>query len=187
MVLAAALAGGWAKYTSTRNRLMEQREAVAAQWAQVDAALQERADLVSRLAGILKKFTAQPSGVFERAAEACAALKRAATPQEKIRANQRLDAELARLLVISENYPKLRSSRSFLQSQDEVAEAENRIAVERRKYNEALQRYNTSIVLFPNNVAAWLAGLSRDDAYFQTDASGAAGGARTGTLTKSHF
>jgi LemA protein len=71
--------------------------------------------------------------------------------------------------VISENYPQLRSNENFLRLQDELAGTENRIAVERRKYNDTLQRYNTSIELFPNNIVAGLAGFTRNDAYFKTE------------------
>ena len=80
-----------------------------------------------------------------------------------------MDGALSRLLVIAENYPQLRSNENFLQLQDEIAGTENRIAVERRKYNEALQRYNTSSSLFPDNIVASLSGFTRNDAYFKTE------------------
>ncbi|MGH9793965.1 MAG: LemA family protein, partial [Candidatus Acidiferrales bacterium] len=93
-------------------------------------------------------------------------------PQERIAANNRLDSALARLLVVVENYPQLRSNENFLRLQDELAGTENRIAVERRRYNEAIQDYNTYIGLFPNNVIAGLSGFARNDAYFEaTEAS----------------
>ena len=80
-----------------------------------------------------------------------------------------LSGALSRLLVISENYPQLRSNENFLRLQDELAGTENRIAVERRKYNETLQRYNTSIELFPNNIVAGMSGFARNDDYFKTE------------------
>ena len=97
------------------------------------------------------------------------ALLNARTPQEKINANTQLDSALGRLLVVVENYPQLKSNENFMRLQDELAGTENRIAVSRRRYNETVQRYNTSIDLFPNNIAAALFGFQRNDAYFKTD------------------
>jgi len=93
------------------------------------------------------------------------------TPQEKINANSQLDGALGRLLVVVENYPQLKSNENFMRLQDELAGTENRIAISRRRYNETVQRYNTSIDLFPNNIAASLFGFQRNDAYFKTDPS----------------
>ena len=93
----------------------------------------------------------------------------AKTPQEKIAANGQLDSALSRLLVVVENYPQLRSNENFLRLQDELAGTENRIAIERRRYNETVQDYNTYISLFPNNIVASLSGFTRNDAYFKTD------------------
>jgi LemA protein len=87
-------------------------------------------------------------------------------------ANSELSGALSRLLVVAENYPQLKSNENFLRLQDELAGTENRIAVERRKYNETVQRYNTQIALFPNNIIASLSGYQRkDDAYFKPDAA----------------
>jgi LemA protein len=162
------------KFVGMRNDLARQREAVNSQWSNVDVALQRRADLVPNLVSTVKGFAQHETEVFKNIADARAALGGARTPQEKIQANQQLDGALGRLLVIVENYPQLRSNENFLRLQDELAGTENRIAVERRKYNEALQRYNTSISLFPNNIVASVSGFVRDDAYFKTEA-----GART--------
>jgi LemA protein len=169
LVVAAVvlLAGG--QYVSSRNELATEREAVNAQWADVDVVLQRRADLIPNLVATVKGIAQHETEVFKDIADARAALAGGRTPQEKIQANQQLDGALARLLVIAENYPQLRSNENFLQLQDEIAGTENRIAVERRKYNEALQRYNTSISLFPDNLVASLAGFTRDDAYFKTE------------------
>jgi len=117
----------------------------------------------------VKGFAKQELSVMQAVTSARAALIGARSPQEKIQANARLDTALGRLLVVVENYPNLKSNENFLRLQDELAGSENRIAVERRKYNETVQRYNTSIELFPNNMAASLFGFSRNDAYFTTE------------------
>ncbi len=168
LVLIGLLFGG--KLIGTRNQLVVEREAINGAWAQVDVALQRRADLIPNLVATVKGFAAQEKGVIDSVTNARAALVGARTPREKIEANGQLDSALARLLVVVENYPNLKSSENFLRLQDELSGTENRIAVERRKYNETVQRYNTSIDLFPNNIAAALFGFQRNDAYFRTDA-----------------
>jgi len=117
----------------------------------------------------VKGFAVQEQTVFGEIAKARSALLSANTPADKIAANQRLDSALGRLLVVVENYPQLKSNENFLRLQDELAGTENRIAVERRRYNETVQDYNTYISLFPNNLVASLSGFSRNDAYFKTD------------------
>ena len=156
-------------FVSTRNDLVTQREAVTRQWSDVDVALQRRADLIPNLVNTVKGFAQHETEVFKDIADARARLAGGRTPTEKIQANQQLDTAISRLLVIAENYPQLKSNENFLRLQDELAGTENRIAVERRKYNEALQRYNTSIQLFPNNLVAGMSGMARNDAYFQTE------------------
>ena len=167
VVVLALVFGG--QLVSTRNELVTQREAINGAWAQVDVALQRRADLIPNLVETVKGFAAQEKAVIQSVADARAALVGARTPRERIEANTQLDTALSRLLVVVENYPQLKSNENFLRLQDELAGTENRIAVERRKYNEAVQRYNTTIELFPNNIAAALFGFARNDAYFKTE------------------
>jgi LemA protein len=157
------------KIMGVRNDLVTQREAIAGSWAQVDVALQRRADLVPNLVETVKGFAKHETEVFGAIANARAAMAGARTPSERIQANTQLDSALGRLLVISENYPQLKSNENFLRLQDELAGTENRIQIERRRYNETVQKYNTSIDLFPNNIAAGLFGFQRNDAYFKTD------------------
>lgn len=168
LVLLGLLIG--AKLTSTRNDLVTQREAINGSWAQVDVALQRRADLIPNVVNTVKGYAKQETEVFTAIANARSALLSARSPQEKIAANTQIDSALGRLLAVVENYPQLRSSENFLRLQDELAGTENRIQVERRRYNETVQKYNTSIGLFPNNLAASLFGFERHDAYFKTDA-----------------
>ncbi len=167
LVALLILAGFQAK--NTYNDLYGQREAINAQWAQVDVALQRRADLIPNLVETVKGYAKQEKDIMVAVAEARSALLNARTPQEKIDANGRLDTAIGRLLLVVENYPQLKSNENFLRLQDELAGTENRIAVERRKYNESIQKYNTNIGLFPNNVFASLFGFLRNDAYFRTE------------------
>jgi len=156
-------------YVSRRNQMVIKREAVNAAWAQVDVVLQRRADLIPNLVQTVKGYAVQEQTVFGDIAAARAALIGAKTPQDKIAANGQLDSALSRLLVIVENYPQLKSNENFMRLQDELAGTENRIAVERRRYNDTVQDYNTYISLFPNSLVASVGGFRRNDAYFKTE------------------
>lgn len=157
-------------FISTRNQLVTEKTAVQAQWSQVDVALQRRADLIPNLVETVKGYAKQEKSVYDDIANARAALGGAQTPQQKIDANNQLTSALSRLLVIVENYPQLKSNESFNRLMDELAGTENRINVERRKYNEVVQKYNTDIQLFPKNIVAGMSGFSAEP-YFQADAS----------------
>ena len=167
LLILALVVGG--AYVSRRNQLAIKREAVNAAWAQVDVVLQRRADLIPNLVETVKGYAVQEQTVFGAIAAARAALIGAKTPSDKIAANGQLDSALGRLLVIVENYPQLKSNENFMRLQDELAGTENRIAVERRRYNEVVQDYNTYIALFPNSLVASIAGFARNDAYFKTE------------------
>ena len=153
-------------YVSSRNQMVTKNETVKSAWAQVDVVLQRRADLIPNLVETVKGYAAQEQTVFHDIAAARSALMGAQTPQDKIAANGQLDGALSRLLVIVENYPTLKSNENFLRLQDELAGTENRIAVERKRYNDSIQDYNTFIGLFPNSVFAGWAGFKRNEAYF---------------------
>jgi LemA protein len=156
-------------FIGRRNRMVVKREGVNAAWAQVDVVLQRRADLIPNLVETVKGFAVQEQTVFGEIAKARAAYLNAGTPAEKIAANGQLDAALAKVLVLTENYPQLKSNENFLRLQDELAGTENRIAVERRRYNDVVQDYNTFIALFPNSLVASMSGFRRNDAYFKTE------------------
>jgi LemA protein len=170
VVAVIALAVGGA-YVSSRNQMVTKNEAVKSAWAEVDVVLQRRADLIPNLVETVKGFAAQEQTVFHDIASARSALLGAKTPADKIAANGQLDGALGRLLLIVENYPQLKSNENFLRLQDELAGTENRIAVERKRYNDALQDYNTFIGLFPNNIFAGWAGFQRNNDYFAASES----------------
>jgi LemA protein len=169
LVLAVIALALGSSFISRRNQMAIKREAVNAAWAQVDVVLQRRADLIPNLVETVKGIAVQEQIVFGDIAKARSALLSAHTPAEKIAANGQLDSALGRLLVVVENYPQLKSNENFLRLQDELAGTENRIAVERRRYNEVVQDYNTFIALFPNSLVASISGFARNDAYFKTE------------------
>src|SRR3989440_3161823 len=163
VVLLFAVGGS---YVSSKNQMVAKNETVKSAWSQVDVVLQRRADLIPNLVETVKGFAQQEQTVFGDIAKARSTLLSAAGPSEKIAANRQLDTGLGRLLAIAENYPQLRSNENFLRLQDELAGTENRIAVERKRYNDTLQDYNTFIGLFPNSLWASMAGFHRNEAYF---------------------
>ena len=154
------------QYVGVRNTLVSKNEAVKSAWSQVDIVLQRRADLIPNLVETVKGYAKQEQTVFGDIAKARSALLSAGTPSEKIAANNQLDGALGRLLVLVENYPQLKSNENFMRLQDELAGTENRIAVERKRYNDTLQDYNTYVQQFPASVFAGWAGFKPNDAYF---------------------
>ena len=166
IIVAVIVFACFGSYIGAKNQMVAKNEAVKSAWSQVDIVLQRRADLIPNLVETVKGFAVQEQTVFGDIARARSALLSANTPQGKIAANQQLDGALGRLLVVVENYPQLRSNENFLRLQDELAGTENRIAVERKRYNDTLQDYNTYIGQFPNSVWANFAGFHRNEAYF---------------------
>jgi LemA protein len=167
LILIAVLIGG--SFVGRRNQMAVKHVAIDAAWAQVDVVLQRRADLIPNLVETVKGYATQEQIVFGDIAKARAALIGAKTPTDKIAANGQLDSALSRLLVVVENYPQLKSNVNFLRLQDELAGTENRIAIERRRYNDVVQDYNTYIATFPNSLVAGMSGFVHNDAYFKAD------------------
>jgi LemA protein len=165
IIVALLLVGG--SYVSAKNQIVVKDNAVKSAWAEVDVQLQRRADLIPNLVETVKGFTKEENSVFAEIANARAGMLNAQTPQSKIAANGQLDGALGRLLLLTENYPQLRSSEQFMRLQDELAGTENRIGVARRSYNNAIQDYNTFIQQFPNSIWAGMAGYHTNDAYFK--------------------
>jgi LemA protein len=141
------------------NRFVAQEETIKTQWAQVENQLQRRNDLIPNLVETTKGIAQQERDVFGQIAESRAKLSGAQTPEQTMQAANEQSAALARLLVIVENYPQLRSSETFNRLMDELSGTENRIAVERMRYNERVQEYNTLRRQFPSNITAGLFGF----------------------------
>jgi LemA protein len=170
-VLVVGLLMVFGSYVSAKNQMVTKDENVKAVWADVDVQLQRRADLIPNLVETVKGFTKEESTVFGDIANARAGMLNAQGPAGKIEANGRLDSALGRLLLLTENYPQLRSSEQFMRLQDELAGTENRISVARRRYNDALRDYNTFVRQFPNSIWAGIAGFQVNNAFFEATQS----------------
>ena len=164
LVVAALMVFG--SYVSARNQMVAKDQAVKSSWSEVDVQMERRADLIPNLVETVKGFTKEESTVFGDIANARAGMLNAQGPAAKIAANHQLDGALGRLLLLTENYPQLRSSEQFMRLQDELSGTENRNAVARKRYNDALQDYNTFVRQFPNSVWAGIAGFQVNNAYF---------------------
>ena len=153
-------------FISAKNQMVARDQSVKAAWSEVDVQLERRADLIPNLVETVKGFTKEESTVFGDIANARAGMLNAQGPAAKIAANGRLDSALGRLLLLTENYPQLRSSDQFMRLQDELSGTENRISVARKRYNDALQNYNTFVLQFPNSIWAGIAGFHENNAFF---------------------
>jgi LemA protein len=169
VLVGLALVLGGCQFVQTRNKLATERETINAEWSQVDADLQRRADLIPNLVETVKGYAKEETGIFESLANARAAMIGAKTPADRIEANNQLTGALGRLLVVAESYPNLKANENFKQLQFSLEGTENRILQARRRYNDAVKTYNTDLSLFPGNVVAGLSGFQREDAYFKTE------------------
>lgn len=158
-------------YVSNYNRLVTLNVSIDAAWAQVENQLQRRLDLIPNLVNTAKGYIKHEKDVFTHIADARAKLAGARTTNEKVQAVNEVESTLNRLLVVVENYPQLRSNENFLRLQDELAGTENRIAVERYRYNETVQIYNILVKRFPSNIVASMAGFKTRDIYFKAEES----------------
>ena len=155
LVACAAMAASGCSY----NTFVGQDEAIKAQWAQVENQLQRRNDLIPNLVETTKGIAQQEQDVFGRIADARAKMAGATTPEQRMAAANEQSSALARLLVVMENYPELRSNETFNRLMDELSGTENRISVERMRYNERVQQYNTTRRSFPSNITASIFGF----------------------------
>jgi LemA protein len=151
---------------SRYNSLVNRSEEVDGAWAQVENVLQRRADLIPNLVETVKGFAAHEKEAIGQVADARAKLAGARGPQEAATADAQLTSALSRLLVVVENYPNLKANENFIRLQDELAGTENRIAVERKRYNDAVREFNATIKRFPSNIFAGMFGFGGKE-YFQ--------------------
>jgi len=154
----------------TYNRFVVLDEGVKSAWAQVENQLQRRYDLIPNLVETVKGYAKQEHDVLVEVTNARARVGGAQTVPDKIKANNELTSALSRLLVVVERYPELKSNQNFLRLQDELAGTENRIAVERKRYNEAVQAYNVAIRSFPANILAGIFGFQKAE-FFEAPAA----------------
>lgn len=150
----------------TYNTLVTMEETIKGAWAQVENQLQRRYDLIPNYVETVKGYAAHEKEVFVQVTEARSKVGNANTVNEKIEANNQLSSALSRLMVVVEQYPQLKANANFIRLQDELAGTENRIAVERRRFNEAVRAYNTKIRTFPTNMVAGMFGFEKAE-FFQ--------------------
>lgn len=152
------------------NGMVSKREAVDSALSDLDVMLQRRSDLIPNLVSTVKGYTNHENEVIDKITEARAKLTSANSVEEKSEANNELSSSLKALMVVVENYPDLKASENFKQLSDELAGTENRIAVARKDYNNAVKTLNTTIKKFPNNIIAGMFGFEQAE-YFEADES----------------
>ncbi len=164
-LLIAVIAGFW--LMGSYNKMIKLDEQVDGSWAQVETVLQRRFDLIPNLVETVKGYAQHESDVLTEVTALRSQWAAAKTVDEKATIAGQLQGALGRLMVISERYPDLKANQNFLALQSQLEGTENRISVERRRYNEAVQQYNATIRTFPNSIIAGFAGLERRDEYFE--------------------
>jgi LemA protein len=162
VVVLVGLYGGF-----TYNRLVTLHEQIPAAWSQVENVLQRRNDLIPNLVETVKGYAKHEQTVLHDVTEALKAFNRASTVQDKIAADNQITSLLGRIMAISIQYPNLKADQHFARLSDELSGTENRIAVERMRFNEMVQEYNTKVKTFPTNLIARAAGFNPNEAYFK--------------------
>jgi LemA protein len=162
------LLGIW--FIATGNRLVAQQESMRAAWAQVETVLQRRYDLIPNLVSTVKGYAAHEKEILESVTRLRSQWGAAGSVADKAKAAGELEGVLSRLLVVAERYPELKADQNFRDLQFELAGTENRIAVERQRYNDSVRSYNTSVRQFPGSVVASLRNFQPSDAYFEAAA-----------------
>ena len=170
-VVAAAILIVIASGVSTYNGIVSKHENITAKWAQVENQLQRRNDLIPNLVETVKGYASHEKTLLEDVTRARSQWAGAASVNDKIKAANQIDAALGRLLLVVENYPNLKADQTFLRLMDELAGTENRIAVERMRYNEAVLEFNVAVRMFPGNVVAGMFGYKPATEYFKAEAA----------------
>lgn len=158
-------------FVSVYNAIVSKHETITAKWAQVENQLQRRNDLIPNLVNTVKGYAVYEKTVLEDVTNARSQWARAGTLDEKVKAAGAMDAALARLLLVVENYPNLKADQTFLKLMDELSGTENRIAVERMRYNESVRDYNITVRTFPGNIIAGMFGYKPATEYFKAEES----------------
>ena len=166
VIVAVVIFSFYSFFKNTYNSLVVLDEGVKAAWAQVETQLQRRYDLIPNYVETVKGYAKFERDVLIKVTEARSRVGSAGTIDQKIEANNQLTSALARLMVVVERYPDLKANQNFIRLQDELAGTENRIAVERRRYNEAVQVYNVKLRSFPENMVAGMFGF-RQRTFFE--------------------
>ena len=169
VVLIVLLFVGW--FISIGNNLVALHENVQTAWAQVETVLQRRYDLIPNLVATVKGYAQHEKGVLEEVTRLRSQWGAARTVDEKVKAAGQLEGTLSRLLLVAEQYPDLKASQNFRDLQYELSGTENRISVERQRYNEAVRAYNTAVRQFPGSFVAGVRGFSPDPTYFEAAAT----------------
>jgi len=164
-VLAILAVSIYAYVKGKYNSFVQEQLDVDNNWAEVENQLKRRYDLIPNLVETVKGYASHEKEVFIQVTDARAGVGKAETRQEAITANNKLTGALSRLLVTVENYPQLKANQNFIRLQDELAGTENRIAVARRRYNEAVTIYNKNISIFPNNLLAGMFNFEKEPLY----------------------
>ncbi len=154
---------------SLYNGIVTKHETITAKWAQVESQLQRRSDLIPNLVNSVKGYAAHEKTVFENVTKARSAWTGAGTLDDKVKAASQMDSAIARLLLVVENYPQLKADQTFLKLMDELSGTENRIAVERMRYNESVKDYNITVRQFPANIVARMFGYRPASEYFKAE------------------
>jgi len=162
VILTTAIAGLY-------NGIISKHEAITAKWAQVENQLQRRNDLIPNLLNTVKGYASHEKTVFENVTMARSQWSSASTVEQKVKAAGAVDAALSRLLFVAENYPNLKADQTFLRLMDELSGTENRIAVERMRYNESVREYNVTVRMFPGNMIASAFGYKPATEYFKAE------------------
>jgi LemA protein len=151
------------------NGIVTKHETITAKWAQVESQLQRRNDLIPNLVNSVKGYAAHEKTVFENVTKARSQWAGAANLDDKVKAAGAMDSAIARLLLVAENYPELKANTTFLQLMDELSGTENRIAVERMRYNDAVRDFNVTVRRFPANIVASVFGYKPASEYFKAE------------------